>query len=490
MQSVPNRNTQVTSGGCLKLAYIIAVVTGMVLSGCGGGAGRDSQQSAGSGSSVSSGAGSSSGSEAGSGSDPNPGIADPSPTVAIDCGDAAILCVDDSVGTTQEFTTIQNAVSAARPGDRVVVHAGNYAGFSITTSGTASAAIRVEANGGSVVINRAGPSGDGVRLQDVSYVVIEGFDIRNSGTNSPRIFRCIAVRGATATRPMTGNVLRGNRCTNADAEGIYVSQFGNGLIEQNVISASGASGAARSHGIYLANAGGDGTIIRANQIYDNANAESNGIHCNGDLTIGGDGLIQDITIERNTIYGNGQNGINLDGVQGASIVNNLIYGNVRHAVRAYQIDGASGPRDLRFINNTLLADNAWSIKVSEDGGGHVVFNNILSSTGSGGSLSVGHPSLVSNYNSTSDRMSADDEATVISLTQWRSLTGADINSRADARSQLFVDYASGDYRLAVTSPVIDAGRASLASGTAPTVDIVGVARPQGDAHDIGAYESR
>ena len=43
---------------------------------------------------------------------------------------------------------------------------------------------------------------------------------------------CIAARGATATSPMRGNVIRGNTCTDADAEGFDVSQFGQGLLEK------------------------------------------------------------------------------------------------------------------------------------------------------------------------------------------------------------------------------------------------------------------
>jgi hypothetical protein len=52
----------------------------------------------------------------------------------------------------------------------------------------------------------------------------------------------------------------------------------------------------------------------------------------------------------------------------------------------------------------------------------------------------------------------------------------------------FVSYnptATGDYRLQSGSPAINKGLAA----SAPTTDILGVARPKGGAVDLGAYES-
>ncbi|HAK60828.1 MAG TPA: hypothetical protein DCO77_10665 [Nitrospiraceae bacterium] len=53
---------------------------------------------------------------------------------------------------------------------------------------------------------------------------------------------------------------------------------------------------------------------------------------------------------------------------------------------------------------------------------------------------------------------------------------------------LFVDPANGDYSLSPDSACIDAGVSSYHGNTAPDHDIFGNPRPQGDAHDIGAYE--
>jgi hypothetical protein len=48
----------------------------------------------------------------------------------------------------------------------------------------------------------------------------------------------------------------------------------------------------------------------------------------------------------------------------------------------------------------------------------------------------------------------------------------------------FVDAGNGDYRLAADSPAIDIGWAEVA----PDVDLEGDPRPQGEGHDLGAYE--
>jgi len=411
------------------------------------------------------------------------------PETPVDCAESNVLCVDDSPGATQEYATIQAAAAAARAGDTVVVHDGVYAGFTVTRSGNPGAPIRFRAIGRNVIIDRAGSSGDGIRIDNASYIEIEGFEIRNTASSpSQRMLRCISARNASANAPMRGNVLRRNRCIDADQEGIYVSQFSDGLIEDNEISGSGrVSGRSRSHGIYLANAGSDGTVIRGNRIYDNRNSESNGIHCNGDLSVGGDGLIRDIVITGNRIYANGQSGINLDGVQSARIENNVIYGNARHAIRGYSIDGAAGPRNIRILNNTLLASGGWAVKLSEDEGGHVIFNNVLS--GTSGAISVG-TSLLSSDNNVflTNRLSLDDERSTLSLTEWRAATGGDARSVVASSNSVFVAPASNDFRLRPDSPARDAGAAALGGVNAPTVDVAGTKRPQGGAFDIGAYE--
>lgn len=404
-----------------------------------------------------------------------------------DCADIKVRCVAQIAGATQEYATIQLAAAAAVPGDIVLVHAGNYAGFTVSSSGTAAQPIQFIAHSNDALIGRAGNTeGDAVHLRNVSYIVIEGFTIRNDTSSSPRIHRCVAARGATAGQPMRGNTLRNNRCIDAEAEGFYLSQFAEGLVEANTISNSGTNGQIRMHGLYLANAGSNGTTIRANTISGNRNGESNGIHANGDLSVGGNGLIRSLVIEGNVIHSNGQSGINLDGVQDSLFQNNLIYANARHAIRAYAIDGAAGPANLRIVNNSLVASAGWAVKLSEDGGGHVIFNNLM--FGSTGALSVGSNSLAANHNVVDGSFSNNNEASVIQLASWRSLTGQDAASLQSTPAETFSNSAAGDFSLAAASPARDRGVATFSSVAAPAKDLLGRNRAAGLGIDAGAYE--
>lgn len=411
--------------------------------------------------------------------------------LASNCAAVDVLCVDDTAGATQEYSDIPAAVSAVQAGQTVLVHDGIYTGFELARSGSNSAPIVIRAAGTNAVISRSAPTGDGIRLQNASYVTVEGFILQGgANTTNPINARCIAARGATAIAPMLGNVLRGNRCTDAGLECFYLSQFGGGLIENNFIRGCGRAGGARNHGIYLANAGSDNTVIRANTISTtgSAGAESNGIHMNGDLSIGGDGLISGVLIDANTIHDNTQNGLNLDGVQNTTLRNNLVYGNTRHGLRAYAIDGAAGPQGLVATNNTLIATNSgWAMKLSEDGGGHTFFNNIL--LGATGSLCVANTSFRADHNAVDNRLSLNNEASILSLTAWRTQSGQDTNSFVDSAAGLFLNASANDYRLATASAARDAGITSFNSVNAPAVDISGIPRPQGTRFDLGAFEA-
>ena len=193
------------------------------------------------------------------------------------------------------WATLQHAADVVSADDEVIVRAGTYTGFQLGTSGTSSAPIRFHAASTGVVINTGGPTGDGIRLQNVSYVTVEGFQIQNVTE------RGIAQRGATPENPVHGLVIRGNTISATGGEGLYLSEVADSLIENNTIVNAG------DHGIYLANAGSDGTIIRGNNI---SGSQTAGIHFNGDLSIGGDGIISGLIVENNVLHHNGQNGLN------------------------------------------------------------------------------------------------------------------------------------------------------------------------------------
>ena len=75
---------------------------------------------------------------------------------------------------------------------------------------------------------------------------------------------------------------------------------------------------------------------------------------------------------------------------------------------------------------------------------------------------------------------AYDELSSCSLS--KSLVGPNAVTGIPSSDPQFVNFASGDLRLTSTSPAIDI------VPTGPATDVVGTARPQGTAFDIGAYE--
>ncbi len=394
--------------------------------------------------------------------------------ISYNCANANIHCVDDTSGANQEFSTIQGAVNVASAGDTVIVHAGTYAGFTVSTSGSSdSNRVIVTGNGNNVLINSGGSSEGRVLVSNSDYVTIEGLTIEGASGY------CLAARDASSSSPMVGVTFQFNTVRNCGSTNIYMSQASYSLMLGNV-----TYGSASSHGIYLSNAGSDHTIIRANRSYNNA---KNGLHFNGDSSNGGDGLHSYITIDSNVFYDNAQSGVDADGLYDSLFVNNLMYGNARHGIRGFQIDASDGVARLSFVNNTLVNNGGWGIKLSEDIGGHAFFNNIIMNN-TGGCIASGHSNLASDKNiyDSSCSFSQDGEASTISYASWVSIYSD--SSIQSSLNTVLSNAAGDDYSLATGSPAIDNGLSSFGGVTAPSEDIEGAARPNGGAIDIGAFE--
>jgi parallel beta-helix repeat protein len=210
--------------------------------------------------------------------------------------------------------------------------------------------------------------------------------------------------------------------------------------------------------------------------------------------VGGDGLQSGLTIEDNVVHGNVANGMNLDGVQSSVVRNNLVYNNGRHAFRAYRIDASGGPRYLTIVNNTFVVKSGNTpVKLTEDLGGHTIFNNVLVNEGtSGGTLVAGSASGLRSDNNTfvNAGFSLNGGNSMLTLTQWRAQAGAyDLASKTSTQAELFAAPASRDYRLRSGAVAANSGVASFNGKSAPAEDIARVGRPQGAAHDHGAYEN-
>jgi parallel beta-helix repeat protein len=370
------------------------------------------------------------------------------------------------------WQTLQKAANTVQAGDTVIVRAGNYAGFDLWTGGTASSRIVFDADPGVTINQPNARTADGINLEGADYITIEGFNV-------------VGVPRAGIRSVVNHDVIIRNN--NTDQNGVWgiFSGFSDDLLIENNI----ASRSVQQHGIYVSNSG-DRPVIRNNTIWGNHDA---GIHMNGDISQGGDGIITGALVENNVIYDNGTgggSGINADGVQDSTFRNNLIYNEHASGISLYRIDGGGSSTGNVIVNNTVLEapDGRWALNIQVASTGNTIRNNILYNYhpwhGSIDISSDSLPGFSSDYNVVMDRFTTDDSNSIQTLAQWQTATGQDAHSLVATPSQLFVNAAANDFHLSDTSPAIDAGTSQYA----PAVDFEGTPRPSGNGFDIGADE--
>jgi hypothetical protein len=369
--------------------------------------------------------------------------------------------------------SIVHAASQLSAGDTVLINPGTYAGgVYVNTSGTPADPITFQANGAGVIIEGSGGERDAFYIEEADYVVVDGLTIRHATRAGVRI-------------SLSDHVTVRN-CTLADngTWGLF-TDFSDYTTVENCES----YGAVGEHGIYISNSS-DFPTIRSNRLRHNHGC---GLHMNGDISMGGDGIISYGLVEGNIIYENGLgggSGINMDGVTHTMVRNNLLYANHAGGITIYQIDAGSGSHENKILNNTIVmaSDGRWAINIpnSVDTNNQVLNNIAYTAHSWRGSISIASPTLpgfVSDYNVVMDRFSTDNGNTRISLSAWQAL-GYDTHSIIATPGQLFVNPGNADYHLASNSPAIDHGLLLLQVAK----DLEGNPRPGRGAYDIGAYE--
>jgi hypothetical protein len=379
----------------------------------------------------------------------------------------------DGLSTATAWATLGHAADVVNPGDTVHVLDGSYQGFYLSRSGAPGSPITFQAEGSNVRITADnGTTPDGINVEGAAHVVIDGFVVDDRTRAGIRVALSQFV---TVRHCHTGHNGRW---------GIFSGFADDFTIEDNETHHSQAE-----HGIYVSNSG-DRPVIRRNVSHDN---HANGIHMNGDVSQGGDGLISGALVEQNAIYGNGVgggSGINMDGVTDSVVRNNLLYDNHASGISLYQIDGATGSRRNVVVNNSIVnaADGRWCVNINGGSTNNTVLNNVLYNYHSfRGAVTVdasSRPGLVSDYNAVISRFSTDDGDTVIGLAAWQAL-GYDTHSFVSTPAALFLAPGS-DFHLLAPGPAIDAGTATQA----PSGDLEGSPRPVGAGVDVGAYEAQ
>ena len=325
-----------------------------------------------------------------------------------------------------------------------------------------------------VIDERNSTTPDGINIENADWIIIDGFEVKDQPRAGIRIVISDFV------------VIRNNNCHNNFRWGIFTGFTNDITIENNSCSYS-----EDEHGIYVSNSS-DRTIIRNNHSSKNNGC---GIHMNGDISMGGDGIISNAIVEGNILHDNGYGGgsaINMDGVQDSEIFNNLIFNNHATGIAMYQIDGGDASKNNKVYNNTVIqpVDGRWCIISVNGSTGNTLYNNILINHHSfRGSISVDAASItgfVSDYNILVNRLSDDDGNSNMTLSQWQSM-GYDTHSMlADPEDQIFIDYPNKDFHLLQNAQAVNTGTDLVL----PTVfeDLDKVSRPQGNGFDIGCYE--
>lgn len=238
-------------------------------------------------------------------------------------------------------------------------------------------------------------------------------------------------------------------------------------VEQN--GACGIYGHGRgdpNHGCVPARVGSVGGTVRDSTIRGNQRAgiclrSEQGYQSHGDVGI---------EIQANDISDNAGPGIGMEGDDPVHprIENNAIHENVGSGI---YWNAQHGGLSLSVVNNTLIGNGEHGLRVNSAAEQMRVTNNIFSGNAHHGLSCTTALLPVISHNDVWSNVAGN-------------YSGCAAGTGDISADPLLVDVTVGDFRLQAGSPCIDAGTES----GAPTTDIAGVPRPQGDGFDIGAHE--
>lgn len=373
------------------------------------------------------------------------------------------------------WATVSHAVRQVQAGDTVFVHSGTYLvteQIHVGISGREGEPITLSGYGEErpLLDLRNCPFRNGFEVYFADHIVIENFQIL-----APLVSGSRGIRLTHADHVIVRNIT----VSGAGHANLFCSHSHHVTFENNEASNGGI-------GIYVADSS-DYATIRGNRLH---NHQAIGLHMNGDISSGGDGIISFALVENNVIYRNGATGINCDGVTDSVFRNNLIYDNVRRGIAFFQGDGAVPSNDNQVLHNTVVMPSTgyYAIGLNYGAVRNGFWNNILLTEGTVPAISSTSPQtalqVTSDYNLLPTHLCVVSTSSgQLSLSQWRAL-GHDASSLAATLSETFARPDQNDFRPFLGSPVINAGT----SAHSWPMDLAGYARPNNGQPDMGCYE--
>jgi hypothetical protein len=381
--------------------------------------------------------------------------------------------------------------SLIKPGDTISISGGTtgetYAGpLTVGANGSATAQVTIAAatdagHNGPVTIEGNGTLADGVVINGRNYVTVSGLNVRD-----------IADAGFSVKSTSAGVIINGNSVYSGDPGGGnargYDVRNSTGVLVSGNSFATPTNTAAQTDGIY--SQGNNNVTFEHNHIVisnSNTNGHSDDIQSYQD----GNVVVRDNWFQQaNTATVNNHGAWISDGQTGGAV---QFYNNVvlvpnltsDSAVTDYKETSWSGTGSVNFWNNTIIGGgrgvNIAGANLAQ------IKNNIIEPAARGyGVVLLPGTSLPTNAVSHNliwapNASIANVNNSSLSWAQWQALgyDAGGVNANPD-----FVNAAGGNYALASGSPAIDHGMTL----SPVTTDYNGVARPQGAAYDIGAFE--
>ena len=341
---------------------------------------------------------------------------------------------DSAKGTeSAPLKTINKGIDKLQAGGTLIVRGGTYGesvSGGIPSGANWGGATKIQAAAGEEVIVRPTANQGPARVfsfeSGQKFIIIDGITIDAKNA----VYECVKVSSANHIRVVNCNLINAHQHA-------FLTSYGAGSAYNQIINClihTIGSDPQFQHAIYLA---GPENVVEGCTIHHAASA---GIQLYGEAGM-------DRNVFRNNTFYSCKRGVGIYGGDANEVYNNVIYDVTDYGILIR--DDFSDLSNNKVFNNTVYKAGETGIYYVSGKAGNKIRNNI--SYESGGIVNEGGNAELSN------------------------------NFKDDPS---FVDADRGNLQLKAGSPCIDAGKTL----GLVTTDRLGVARPQGSAYDIGAYE--